>query len=91
MKVLFLVTIACHSDFVLMSIIFHLGGNPGHSRHTSLSVMSKASQLSLCPPTHFAHSLVTLLSCLIGILDNPVVAYENGEGTTSNDHPGITS
>lgn len=49
--------------------------------------MSKASQLSLCPPTHFAHSLVTLLSCLIGVLDNPVVAYENGEGTTSNDHP----
>lgn len=72
--------------FFFCSDDFHFD-SPGHSRQTSLSVMSKASHLRLCPPTHLAKSLVTLPPRLLGVFGEEVVANKDGESSTANGQP----
>lgn len=75
----FFLSLFCSDDFHFDS--------PGHSRQTSLSVMSKASHLRLCPPTHLAKSLVTLPPRLLGVFGEEVVANKDGESSTANGQP----
>lgn len=52
--------------------------------------MPKPAHLRLCLPAHLAERLVILLPRLLGVLGDPVVAYENSKGGAANGHPAVS-